>query len=116
MPRNPTTQLEKELLKNLGFILREIRVDHGYTSIDGFAKENGFSVSICTRWESGKNMNILSTMRLCNTFLISLAELMDLWDTFNNRKTRHLYQSKKKELVERAQLMLEHLNNTTEIK
>ncbi len=101
MPRTPISQTEKKLLNNLGFILREIRIEVGYNSVDLFAASNGLSNSLYSRWESGENMNILSIMRLCSILKISLAELMDLWTTFNHVNSRHLYKEKKQQLINR---------------
>ena len=53
------------IVASLPKLIKQARIEKGYTSAEHFANEHKISRSAYQRWESGKEMNISSFFYLC---------------------------------------------------
>ena len=67
----------EDQLKKLGKRLKALRLEKGFTNMDIFAYEHGFSRAQYGRYETGKDLQFTTLVRLANCFEITLAELFN---------------------------------------
>jgi len=61
-------------LKKLGQRLRHLRLKKGFTSLEIFAYEHGFGRAQYGRYETGKDLQFTTLVRLVNCFEMSLED------------------------------------------
>ena len=64
----------QDQLKKLGIRLRQLRLKKGFTNMDIFAYEHGFSRAQYGRYETGKDLQFTTLIRLVNCFEMDLDE------------------------------------------
>lgn len=62
-------------LQKLGKRLKALRLKQGFTNMDIFAYEHGFSRAQYGRYETGKDLQFTTLVRLANCFNLTLEEL-----------------------------------------
>lgn len=72
--RRKKEMIPEEQLKRLGERLRELRKKTGYTSLEIFAYEHGFSKTQYGRYENGEDLRMSTLIRVVNCFGIDLKE------------------------------------------
>lgn len=75
-------------LYDLALILRNQRIDLGYTSAEKFSNAHGINRSVYQRWESGEDLNITSLLRLCEIIGMSASDLFKAWEECNAKMPR----------------------------
>lgn len=64
----------EEQLKRVGEALKKLRISKGHSNYDYFAYEIGMSRSQYGEYEKGKNMNLLTLMRILDHHNITIDE------------------------------------------
>jgi transcriptional regulator with XRE-family HTH domain len=64
----------QDQLKKLGNRLRQLRLKKGFTNMDIFAYEHGFSRAQYGRYETGKDLQFTTLIRLINCFEMDLDD------------------------------------------
>ncbi len=77
-------------LYDLAVIIRNQRIELGYSSAEKFSNANGINRSVYQRWESGEDLNLSSLLRLCDIIGISASDLFKMCEKCNAKmpKTR----------------------------
>lgn len=77
-------------LYDFAVIIRNQRLEMGYSSAEKFSNTHGINRSVYQRWESGEDLNLSSLLRLCDIMGISVSDLFIVWEKCNEKmpKTR----------------------------
>lgn len=98
-------------LFDLAFVIRQIRIEMGYSSAERFANEHGLNRSVYQRWESGEDIKLSNLLRLCSIFNLSPMELFIMWENCNNRapktKLHSLLDDMKEDMRKNGELYFE---------
>mgnify|MGYP000022396378 FL=1 len=70
-------------LYDLAYLIRNRRLELGYTSAEKFSNEKGINRSVYQRWESGEDLNLTSFLKLCDMHHISASALFIKWEQAN---------------------------------
>ncbi len=70
-------------LYDLAYLIRNRRLELGYTSVEKFSNEKGINRSVYQRWESGEDLNLTSFLKLCDMHHISASTLFIKWEQAN---------------------------------
>jgi transcriptional regulator with XRE-family HTH domain len=71
---------EKEILKKIGFKLRELRKKAGYSNYEYFAYENNISRPQYGKYEAGANIQLNTLIRILKALDVSLEEFFEGFD------------------------------------
>jgi transcriptional regulator with XRE-family HTH domain len=98
-------------LFDLAFVIRQIRIEMGYSSAERFANEHGLNRSVYQRWESGEDIKLSNLLRLCTIFNLTPIELFIMWEDCNKRapktKLHNLLDDMKEEMRKNGELYFE---------
>ena len=77
-------------LYDFAVILRNQRINLGFSSAEKFSNEHGINRSVYQRWENGEDLNLSSLLKLCEILGLSASDLFIMWEKCNDRmpKTR----------------------------
>ncbi len=77
-------------LYDLALIIRNQRIELGYSSAEKFSYAHGINRSVYQRWENGEDLNLSSLLRLCDLLGLSASDLFRMWEECNEKmpKTR----------------------------
>jgi len=70
-------------LKQLGKVLRELRIRKGYTSAENFSFDHNFNRTNYWRWEKGQNMTLKNVFKICEIHQIQISEFFGLLEQKN---------------------------------
>ena len=73
-------------LKEIGIILRELRIKKGYTSAENFSYDFELNRTNYWRWENGQNITLKNMFRICEIHEISPKDFFELIENRNKRK------------------------------
>jgi hypothetical protein len=77
----PHFPAHEKQLKQVGIILRELRVKKGYSSAENFSYDHELNRTNYWRWENGQNMTLKNIFRICEIHQISLKDFFELIET-----------------------------------
>lgn len=65
---------------DMACIIRNRRIELGYTSGEKFAYQNKLNRSVYQRWENGEDLNVTSLIRLLDILKMSGKTLFEKWE------------------------------------
>ena len=69
----PEDEIKRKTVQ-LGERIKDLRIKAGYSNYEYFAFENEISRSLYYKWESGRDMQFSSIVRICRAHSMSLIE------------------------------------------
>ena len=76
----------EEQLKQVGIILRELRLKKGYSSAEIFSYDFELNRTNYWRWENGQNITLKNVFRICDIHQITLTNFFELIDKRNAKR------------------------------
>ncbi len=70
-------------LCDFSVIIRNRRIELGYSSAERFANDHKLNRSVYQRWENGEDLNLSSLMRLLDILKMSGKMLFEKWEKAN---------------------------------
>jgi len=80
--------LHEKQLKEVGLILRELRLKKGYTSAETFSFDHELNRTNYWRWENGQNITLKNIFRICEIHQIRTSDFFEL---IENRSNKHRF-------------------------
>lgn len=85
-------------LYDFAIIIRNQRLDLGYSSAEKFSYAHGINRSVYQRWENGEDLNLSSLLRLCELLGLSASDLFRMWEECNEKMPKTRMQLRLEEL------------------
>ncbi|MCX6292077.1 MAG: XRE family transcriptional regulator [Bacteroidetes bacterium] len=79
---------QAEQLKEIGIILRTLRLKKGYSSAETFSYDFDLNRTNYWRWENGQNMTVKNIYRICEIHEISPKDFFELVEKRVQRKEK----------------------------
>ncbi len=86
--KNSLFPVHEKQLKDVGIILRELRLKKGYSSAENFSYDFELNRTNYWRWENGQNITLKSMFRICEIHEISLRNFFELIENRNAKREK----------------------------
>ncbi len=107
-------------LYDFAIIIRNQRLDLGYSSAEKFSYANGINRSVYQRWENGEDLNLSSLLRLCELLGLSASDLFRMWEECNEKMPKTRMQLRleelKRQVAEEDNIKYQKKNNSPDKK
>jgi hypothetical protein len=76
--------IHEKQLKQVGTVLKELRLKKGYSSAENFSYDFELNRSNYWRWENGRNITLKNIFKICEIHQISVKDFFELIEASSN--------------------------------